>query len=200
MTGLGIDKLLEWLERIFFDFILPLELLQPYERAVVTRLGGSPFFNRRVSPGGQRYLKTVMPGLSFKIPFGIDVFFRDNSVPTTADIQIQELETSDSVKIKLNAVVFWRIIDIVRFKLDVEDADDVISTYVPGIIRESLASRTWSQITNTDEEQSRRTEIQIRDRINRKVSSYGIEIIAVTFPTIIRTSLRDGILSISSVT
>ena len=81
---------------LFFLVVMGLRVRQEYERAVVFRIG--------------RYVKTKGPGLYWNIPFletqkAVDI--RTNTVA----VESQETITKDSVTIKVDAVLWYRIIE-----------------------------------------------------------------------------------------
>jgi regulator of protease activity HflC (stomatin/prohibitin superfamily) len=90
-----------------------LRVAREYERAVVFRLG------RLVGLRG--------PGLYWLIPLGIEMQRKVDLRTNTVDVERQETITKDSVTIKVNAVVWFRIMDPV--KAVVEVANYYAATY-----------------------------------------------------------------------
>jgi regulator of protease activity HflC (stomatin/prohibitin superfamily) len=72
-------------------------ITQEYERGVVFRLG------RLTGPRG--------PGLILLIPFGIETIRKVDLRVITMDVPAQEVITKDNVTIKVNAVVYFQVID-----------------------------------------------------------------------------------------
>jgi len=77
-----------------------LRVANEYERAVVFRLG--------------RLMGTRGPGLYWLIPFGIETQRKVDLRTMTVDMESQESITKDSVTVKVNAVVWLKIIDPVK--------------------------------------------------------------------------------------
>lgn len=85
-----------------------IRVLQEYERGVVFRLGkalGQP----------------VGPGLVFIIPFGIDRLVRVDLRTVTLDVPPQDVITRDNVSVKVNAVVYFQVVDPRRAVLEVNN-------------------------------------------------------------------------------
>jgi regulator of protease activity HflC (stomatin/prohibitin superfamily) len=83
-------------------------ILQEYERGVVFRLGSA--------------LNQVKgPGLVLIIPFGIDRLVRVGMRVMTMDVPVQDVITRDNVSVKVNAVVYLKVIDARRAILEVEN-------------------------------------------------------------------------------
>src|SRR5689334_11036373 len=93
---------------IFAGFLLVsgLKILREYERAVIFRLG------RLVSHRG--------PGVIFVIP-GIEKLMRIDLRTVTMDIPPQDVVTKDNVSVKVNAVLYFRVIDPSKAVVEVEN-------------------------------------------------------------------------------
>src|SRR5499426_2168146 len=83
-----------------------LKVLREYERAVVFRLG------RLVGARG--------PGIIYVIP-GIEKAMRIDMRTITMDIPAQDVITKDNVSVKVNAVLYFRVIDPNRSVVEVEN-------------------------------------------------------------------------------
>jgi regulator of protease activity HflC (stomatin/prohibitin superfamily) len=81
-------------------------ILREYERAVVFRLG------RLVDARG--------PGFTFIIP-GIEKAIRIDMRTITMDIPSQDVITKDNVSVKVNAVLYFRVVDPSRAVVEVEN-------------------------------------------------------------------------------
>ncbi len=83
---------------ILLLFILPaaLKVVTQYERGVVLRLG--------------RFIGIRQPGLRFIIPF-IDQMMKVDTRVVTMDVPAQEVITRDNVTVKVDAVVYLRVIN-----------------------------------------------------------------------------------------
>jgi regulator of protease activity HflC (stomatin/prohibitin superfamily) len=100
-----------------FGFIIPvlivvwflansLRILREYERGVVFRLG--------------RFIGAKGPGLFILIPV-IDKMVRVDLRVITMDVPSQDIITKDNVTIKVNAVVYFQVVDPSRAVIAVED-------------------------------------------------------------------------------
>lgn len=82
-------------------------VLREYERGVVFRLG-------RVVP------RAKGPGLIFLIPL-IDKLVKIDLRTVTMDVPAQDVITRDNVSVKVNAVVYFRVLEPLRAVVEVED-------------------------------------------------------------------------------
>src|SRR5512142_1951486 len=80
--------------------VTSLRVLREYERGVVFRLG--------------RLTRAKGPGLIFLLPLGVERMVKIPLRIVTMDIPPQDVITRDNVSVKVNAVVYFRVIDSVR--------------------------------------------------------------------------------------
>src|SRR5512139_2118173 len=83
-----------------------IKILREYERGVIFRLG--------------RLIGAKGPGIIFIIP-GVDKLLRISLRTVTMDIPPQDVITRDNVSIKVNAVVYFRVMDPNRAVVEVEN-------------------------------------------------------------------------------
>ncbi len=83
-----------------------LKVVREYERGVVFRLG--------------RLIGAKGPGLIVLIPL-VDRMVKVSLRVITLDVPVQEVITKDNVPIKINAVVYFRVLDPVKAVVEVED-------------------------------------------------------------------------------
>ncbi len=90
------------------------KVLREYERAVIFRLGrvAKAIWN----PGGTGN----GPGIVLIIP-GVDKMVKVGLRTVTMDVPAQDVITRDNVSVKVNAIIYFRVIDAQRAILQVED-------------------------------------------------------------------------------
>lgn len=86
--------------------VVALKVLKEYERAVIFRLG--------------RVIAAKGPGLIILIPV-IDRIVRVSLRTVALDVPPQDVITKDNVSVKVNAVVYFRVVDPVKAIIQVED-------------------------------------------------------------------------------
>lgn len=87
-------------------FVQAIRILKEYERGVIFRLG--------------RIIDAKGPGLIILIPM-IDRMVRVDLRTITMDVPPQDIITKDNVTMKVNAVVFFRVVEPTRSTIEVED-------------------------------------------------------------------------------
>jgi regulator of protease activity HflC (stomatin/prohibitin superfamily) len=141
-----------------------------YERGVMFRLG--------------RFQKIQGPGLYFTIPI-VDQKVQVDVRTKTVDIAPQEAVTADSVTIKINAVLYYRIIDPMK-------AISRVENYQVAVYQASMTT-----LRNIVGQHSLDDMLQGRDKINAKVQEIVDEITEPWGVEIERVELKDVEIPIS---
>jgi len=91
---------------VFFILTQVIKIMNEYERGVIFRLG--------------RLIPTKGPGIIFIIPF-VDRLLRISLRLITLDVPPQDVITRDNVSIKVNAVVYYRVMEPNSAVVEVQD-------------------------------------------------------------------------------
>ncbi len=137
-----------------------IRILREYERGVVFRLG------RLVAARG--------PGLVFLIPF-VDKMVKVSLRTITMDVAPQDVITRDNVSIKVNAVVFFRVIDPQAAVVQVEDY-----LYATSQIAQTTLRSVLGQVELDDLLASRdKINQQLQRIIDQQTDPWGVKVTAV---------------------
>ena len=117
-----------------------LRIAQEYERGVVFRLG--------------RYTGLRGPGLYWIIPLGIERAMTIDIRTRTVSAEQQETITRDSVTVKLNAVLWYRVVDAARSVIAVAAVQDAVYQLALTSLRNSIGQHDLDEV------------LQQRDKIN----------------------------------
>jgi regulator of protease activity HflC (stomatin/prohibitin superfamily) len=117
-----------------------IRIAQEYERGVVFRLG--------------RYVGQRGPGLYWIIPLGIERSVTIDIRTRTVSAEQQETITRDSVTVKLNAVLWYRVTDAAKAVIAVADAPSAVYQLALTSLRNSIGQHNLDEI------------LQERDKIN----------------------------------
>src|SRR6478736_7073020 len=121
-------------------FLTGLRVAQEYQRGVVFRLG--------------RYTGLRGPGLYWIIPLGIERSVTIDIRTRTVSAEQQETITRDSVTVKLNAVLWYRVTDAAKAVIAVADAPSAVYQLALTSLRNSIGQHNLDEI------------LQERDKIN----------------------------------
>jgi regulator of protease activity HflC (stomatin/prohibitin superfamily) len=138
-----------------------IKILNEYERAVVFRLG-------RVlqAPKG--------PGLIIIIPM-IDRYVRIGLRTVVQDVPPQDVITKDNVTVKVNAVVYFRVMDPLKCVIDVENYLYATSQLSQTTLRSVCGQAELDELLSKREEISAR----IQSILDRQTDPWGIKVSAV---------------------
>lgn len=136
---------------------MALHILAEYERGVVFRLG--------------RLNGIVGPGLVFIIP-GIDRMVRIDQRTVTMDIPPQDVITGDNISIKVNAVLYFRVLDPAKAIVQVENYLYATSQLAQTTLRSVCGE------THLDDILSKRDEVNLRiqEIIDKQTDPWGIKV------------------------
>jgi regulator of protease activity HflC (stomatin/prohibitin superfamily) len=134
-----------------------IKVVQEYERGVIFRLG--------------RLIGAKGPGLFFIIPI-IDRMVKVDLRVVTLDVPSQEAITRDNVTVKVNAVVFFRVVDPSAAVVKVEDYKRATWNIAQTTLRNVLGQ------SELDEILSRREEInkKLQEIIDETTEPWGVKV------------------------
>jgi regulator of protease activity HflC (stomatin/prohibitin superfamily) len=135
-----------------------LRIAQEYQRGVVFRLG--------------RYRGLRGPGLFWVIPLGIERAVIVDIRTRTVSAEQQETITRDSVTIKVNAVLWYRIVEPATYVIAVLDASDAVYQLALTGLRNIIGQH------DLDEVLQERDKINglLKDNISGSTAQWGIEV------------------------
>jgi regulator of protease activity HflC (stomatin/prohibitin superfamily) len=101
---------------------------------VLTIIGATVGSTRRITEGNEalverlgRYHRKLMPGLNFGIiPFVDEVVIEASTKEQIIDIPPSEATTKDNVRVEVDAVVFWRILELQQAYYEIQDIDQAL--------------------------------------------------------------------------
>ena len=135
-------------------------VLQEYERAVMFRLG--------------RVLHTMGPGLVFMIP-GIDRMQMVDLRVVTMDVPAQEVITRDNVTIKVNAVIYFRVVDPNQAVVKVLDYIRATSQIAQTTLRAVLGQSDMDELLAQRDKVNR----HLQQIIDEQTEPWGIKVSTV---------------------
>jgi regulator of protease activity HflC (stomatin/prohibitin superfamily) len=135
-----------------------LRIAQEYQRGVVFRLG--------------RYVGLRGPGLYWIIPLGIERAMTIDVRTRTVSAEQQETITGDSVTVKLNAVLWYRIIDAAKSVIAVENVAAAVYQLALTSLRNSIGQH------DLDEVLQERDKINslLRENVTPSAAAWGVEV------------------------
>lgn len=184
-AGLGIDKLLEWIEKIW-EWLIPFVVVNHYEETVVLRFG--------------KFSRILHPGFHFIFPFGIEAVFAENIKPDGFDSVPITIALRDNKAVSLSFTIIWEIVDVKQLILEVEDKATVLSGIV-GYVQEWFSKHSLEELSLIRNRNAECGKFHgIREKLIRHVNSElewsGVRVTDVLLRDFAVTSLRDGVVRV----
>jgi len=134
-----------------------IKILNEYERAVVFRLG--------------RIIATKGPGLIILIPV-VDRMVRVDMRTITMDVPPQDVITRDNVSIKVNAVVYFRVVDANKAIIEVENYLYATSQLSQTTLRSVCGQVELDEILAERE----KLNVHLQEILDRSTDPWGIKV------------------------
>ncbi|MBW8829092.1 MAG: slipin family protein [Burkholderiales bacterium] len=134
-----------------------LRILREYERAVVFQLG--------------RFWRVKGPGLVILIP-GIQQMVRIDLRVVVLDVPSQDVISRDNVTLKVNAVLYFRVVDPQRAVIQVENFLNATSQLAQTTLRAVLGKHTLDEMLSERE----RLNLDLQKILDTQTDAWGIKI------------------------
>ena len=121
------------------------------------------------------YKKKLEPGLNFVVPFIDRVVYKATIRERVLDIPPQSCITRDNVSISVDAVIYWRIVDIYKAYYKVEDLQKAIENLVLTQIRSEMGKL---ELDETFTARSEINEILLRE-LDIATDPWGVKVTRV---------------------
>jgi len=142
---------------VFFIFTQVVRILNEYERGVIFRLG--------------RVIPSKGPGVILLIPF-VDKLQKISLRVVTFDVPPQDVITRDNVSIKVNAVVYYRVLDPNKALVGVEDYAYATSQLSQTTLRSVCGHAELDELLAEREKIS----IHLQEILDKDTESWGIKV------------------------
>jgi regulator of protease activity HflC (stomatin/prohibitin superfamily) len=134
-----------------------IKITREYERGVIFRLG--------------RLIGAKGPGIFFIIP-GVDKMLRISLRTVTMDVPPQDVITRDNVSIKVNAVVYFRVIDPNKAVVEVENYLYATSQLAQTTLRSVVGQAELDELLS----QREKINLRLQDILDKHTEPWGIKV------------------------
>ena len=145
---------------LIFIAVTGFRIAQQYQRALIFRFG--------------RYTVTRNPGLFWIIPFVERAVIVDMRVLTDS-VEQQEAMTKDNVPIKVNAVIWYRVVRPDRAIIEVQDVRNAVVQTALTTLRNTIGQHTLDDVLKEREKLA----VLLKERVDTVTEPWGVEIHAV---------------------
>src|SRR4030043_622429 len=134
-----------------------IKILKEYERGVIFRLG--------------RLIGAKGPGIFFIIP-GVDKLIRISLRTIALEIPTQEVITRDNISIKVNAVVYFRVIDPNKAVVEIENYLYATSQLAQTTLRSIIGQSQLDELLSERD----KVNIKLQDVLDKQTEPWGIKV------------------------
>ena len=147
---------------LFVIFILAnaIKILREYERGVIFRLG--------------RLIETKGPGIIFLWPI-VDRMVKVSLRTVVMDVPPQDIITKDNVSLKVNAVVYFRVVQAEKAVVEVTDFFAATSQIAQTTLRSILGESMLDELLSEREKINR----ELQQIIDDRTEPWGVKVTAV---------------------
>ena len=142
---------------VIFFLSAALRILNEYERGVIFRLG--------------RVIKAKGPGLIILIPV-VDKMVKVSLRLVAMDVDPQDVITRDNVSVKVNAVIYFRVIDPVKAIVEVENYSYAMSQLAQTTLRSVCGQAELDELLSARE----KINTELQEILDTHTDPWGIKI------------------------
>ncbi|MEW5859298.1 MAG: stomatin-like protein [Cyanobacteriota bacterium] len=157
----------------------PITILAPLALVIIGYTVGSV---KIINEGNQalverlgQYNRRLAPGLNFIVPFVDSIVVEETSREKFLNIDPQQAITKDNVSLKVDAVVYWQILDLEKAYYAVEDIEQAIENLVLTTLRSAIGQMELEQTYSS------RTEINqtLLQQLDEATAAWGVKVTRV---------------------
>jgi len=156
--------------------------IRPYERGLHLR--------------GGRFMGIDQPGWHVQIPF-VDTVIGLNIVERPGSIDKLAAMTADDVTLDISLLYTYRVVDPVRYALEVTDPDQIVAGFVQGTLRDIVNNQDMNTVMHN------RAQINqdVITALQKKETQYGVEFVLVQIqgaspPEEVLTAIKDRMVAV----
>jgi regulator of protease activity HflC (stomatin/prohibitin superfamily) len=145
---------------VIFFLTSAIRILNEYERGVIFRLG--------------RVIKAKGPGLIILIPV-VDKMLKVSMRLVAMDVDPQDVITKDNVSVKVNAVIYFRVIDPTKAIVEVENYNYAMSQLAQTTLRSVCGQAELDELLSARE----KINSQLQEILDTHTDPWGIKVATV---------------------
>lgn len=155
-----LDRLIDLLVQ-FIELFKFWAVVDPYEEALVLRLG--------------KLHRHLLCGWHWVIPFGVERVLTEHIVPAVRVLENECATTKDGKSIGFRAVATYRVRDIEKVLLEVEDGNHAVVDACAGEVTRVLRESTWEEINQPEMLE------KVTAAARKRGFRFGVEIMGIQF-------------------
>ncbi len=128
-----------------------------------------------------KYRRTLRPGLRLVLPLLEKIAYVDTIRERVLDIPPQSVITNDNLTLKVDAVVYWQIMQMERAYYAIEDVGNAINNIVLTSLRSEIGRLPMREVLSTKDQIDK----ALLKKLDEATSSWGVKVIRVELQNII---------------
>jgi len=128
-----------------------------------------------------RYHRKLRPGLNFIVPFLDTIVWEESIRERLLDVDPQSAITPDNVALNVDAVVYWKILDLERTYYEIENIQDAIRELVVTTLRSEIGKMPFEKTFSSRDELNR----ALLDHLDEATEPWGVKITRVEVQSIV---------------
>lgn len=128
-----------------------------------------------------RYRTKLTPGLNFVVPLLDTIVIEDTTREQMLDFPPQEAITKDNIALQVDAVVYWRILDLQRAYYAVEYLEEALTNLVITSLRSDIGRMELEQTYSSRNELNR----NLLQQLDEATATWGVKVTRVEVQNII---------------
>ncbi len=122
-----------------------------------------------------KFHKKLEPGLNYIIPFIDRIAVEDTIREQVLDIPEQQAITKDNISVLVDAVVFWKVEDLMKAYYNVEDVERAIEELVTTTLRSTIGELALDQTYSSRADINR----NLLRQLNDAAADWGVKVLRV---------------------
>ncbi|MEM6837861.1 MAG: SPFH domain-containing protein [Cyanobacteria bacterium P01_C01_bin.120] len=127
-----------------------------------------------------RYHRKLRPGLNFVVPFLDTIVWEDSIRERLLDVPPQSAITRDNVALDVDAVVYWKILDLERTYYEIEDIQAAIRELVVTTLRSEIGKMPFEDTFSSREGLNQ----ALLDQLDEATEPWGVKVTRVEVQSI----------------
>jgi regulator of protease activity HflC (stomatin/prohibitin superfamily) len=127
-----------------------------------------------------RYHRKLRPGLNFIVPFLDTIVWEESVRERLLDVPPQSAITRDNVALDVDAVVYWKILDLERTYYEIEDIKGAIRELVVTTLRSEIGKMPFENTFSSRDELNQ----ALLDQLDEATEPWGVKVTRVEVQSI----------------
>jgi regulator of protease activity HflC (stomatin/prohibitin superfamily) len=127
-----------------------------------------------------RYHRKLRPGLSFIVPFLDTIVLEESMRERLLDVEPQPAISSDNVALEVDAIVYWKVLDLERTYYSIERVELAIQELVVTTLRSSIGKMPFEETFSSRDDLNK----VLLDQLDEATEPWGVKITRVEVQSI----------------